>query len=508
MQVHHVLISSSDHMGLLVDLKPNGCGNRQRRRRQFRFEHSWVREKGCEDQIREAWSSQVRGTAMYRVSQKIKQCRILLLNWNRSQVRVTPRLIEDKKKRLYQMECLPNGSYDSEAVNRLRREVNILQEKEEIMWRQRSRISWLQEGDRNTKYFHACASQRKRTNNIARLRDSDGQWQTDQGVIGTMAVDYFQNLFTTSSPHAISEVTSQVDPVVSEEMNEILLTSFTEDEIRQALFQMSPSKAPGPDGMTALFFQKYWNIVGPDVIDAVLDFLNTGKMLSSINFTNIVLIPKVKSPANMTQFRPISLCNVLYKIVSKVLVNRMKVILPRVISDSQSAFVSGRMITDNVIISFEVLHYLKNLRGGHNYQMAAKLDMSKAYDRVEWDYLKAMLLQLGFHQQWVGLIMECVMSPSFSVMVNGDPTGYIKPSRGLRQGDPLSPYLFLICAEGLSALMRKAEQDNVIRGISICRGGTRVSHLFFADDSIIFCRASSEDCEALQNLLLLYENAS
>ena len=330
------------------------------------------------------------------------------------------------------MECVPSRAYDSEGVNRLRREVNILQEKAEIMWRQRSRVAWLQEGDRNTKYFHACASQRKRTNTIARLRAANGEWQTDQGVLGTMAVDYFNNLFSTSSPHAISEVTSQVDSVVSEDMNDSLLATFTEDEIRQALFQMSPSKAPGPDGMTVLFFQKYWHIVGPDVIAVVLDFLNTGRMLSSTNFTNIVLIPKVKSPANMTQFRPISLCNVLYKIVAKVLVNRMKAILPCVISDSQSAFVSGRMITDNVIISFEVLHYLKNLHGGRNYQMAAKLDMSKAYDRVEWDYLKAMLLQLGFHQKWVGLIMECVMSPTFSVMMNGDPTGYIKPSRGLR----------------------------------------------------------------------------
>ena len=113
--------------------------------------------------------------------------------------------------------------------------------------------------------------------------------------------------------------------------------------------------------MTALFFQKYWNIVGSDISHAVLDFLTSRRMLGCINFTHIALIPKVKAPNCMSEFRPISLCNILYKIISKVLVNRMKSILPCVISDSQSAFVLGRLITDNVMISFEVLHYLKNL---------------------------------------------------------------------------------------------------------------------------------------------------
>ncbi len=144
-------------------------------------------------------------------------------------------------------------------------------------------------------------------------------------------------------------------------------------------------------------------------------------MLGCVNFTHVVLIPKVPTPQRMTQFRPISLCNVLYKIASKMLVNRMKTMLPQVISDSQSTFVPGRMITDNVIIAFETLHYLKNLRGGQNYQMAVKLDMSKAYDRVEWDFLRAMMRRLGFHVKWVELIMACVTSVTYSIMVNGEP---------------------------------------------------------------------------------------
>jgi hypothetical protein len=140
--------------------------------------------------------------------------------------------------------------------------------------------------------------------------------------------------------------------------------------------------------------------------------------------------------------------------------------------------------------------------------MATKLDMSKAYDRVEWNYLKAVMLRLGFHEAWVNLIMECAQSTTFSIWVNGVSQGYIKPSRGIRQGDPLSPYLFLFCAEGLSALLRKAERDRMIKGVAICRGGPRISHLFFADDSIVFCRVTNAECTILHDILSLYERAT
>ncbi len=203
-------------------------------------------------------------------------------------------------------------------------------------------------------------------------------------------MDYFTALFVSSQPSAMEEVVQQMDSVVTLDMNEDLLRPFSQDEVKHAFFQMHPSKAPGPDGMIALFFQKFWHIMGDDVSTAIFNFLNSGNMLGSINFTHIVLIPKVKAPEYITQFRPISLCNVIYKIISKVLVNKMKKVLPKVISNSHSAFVPGRMITDNVIIAFETLHHLKNLRRGNNAQMAAKLDMSKAYDRVEWDYLRAV----------------------------------------------------------------------------------------------------------------------
>lgn len=140
--------------------------------------------------------------------------------------------------------------------------------------------------------------------------------------------------------------------------------------------------------------------------------------------------------------------------------------------------------------------------------MAIKLDMSKAYDRVEWCYLERIMQKMGFDAKWIDLMMECVKSPSYSILLNGEPHGFVSPTRGIRQGDPLSPYLFLICAEGFTALLRKAERDKRLSGISVCRGGPRISHLLFADDSLLFCQAKLEECNNLMDILTLYEESS
>ena len=194
--------------------------------------------------------------------------------------------------------------------------------------------------------------------------------------------------------------------------------------------------------------------------------------------------------------------------MAKVLANRLKVILPQVISDNQRAFVPERLITDNVLIAYKLLHQMNSRRRGKKEFMALKLDMSKAYDRVEWSFLEQVMLKLGFCEEWVKLVMMCVTSVSFSVLVNGSPSGFIKPTRGIRQGDPLSPYLFLLCAEGLTAMIRAAEIRRSISGMAACRGGSVVSHLLFADDSIVFCQADPVQCQNLLMILEMYEKAS
>lgn len=186
----------------------------------------------------------------------------------------------------------------------------------------------------------------------------------------------------------------------------------------EALFEMKPSKSPGVDGFNAGFFQAHWSLVKDSVVNAVLSFLNGGEMPEEINKTLLVLIPKVANPQEMAQFRPISLCNVIYKLCSKTMANRLRPLLDGIIAEEQSAFVPGRLITDNVLIAQECLHYLDHKKGKSGC-CAIKLDMAKAYDRVEWTYLIHIMSAMGFSEKWCNLVYKCVSTVSFAVRVNG-----------------------------------------------------------------------------------------
>lgn len=241
---------------------------------------------------------------------------------------------------------------------------------------------------------------------------------------------------------------------------------------------------------------------------AVRELLMTGRIAQESNFTHLTLIPKVKDPRVASDYRPIALCNVVYRIASKVLANRLKGILPHVIFPLQSAFVPGRLISDNTLVATEVAHFMKNLKRQAEGFFSLKLDISKAYDRLEWNYLEAVLLRLGFCKQWVDIILATVRSVSYSILLNGSQQGFIMPRRGIRQGDPLSPYLFILAAEGLSSLISAAVHDGIVRGLSMSPTAPVIHHLLFADDSFLFGRADVRECRAITGILKTYATAS
>lgn len=302
--------------------------------------------------------------------------------------------------------------------------------------------------------------------------------QEGQADITRVVLDYFDNLFTSSRPAISTEELHMLHPCITQEMLNTLDAPFSNSEVHQALKEMHPCKSPGPDGLHALFYKRYWDLVGNDICSIVLNFLNNGVMPEAHNYTHVVLIPKKKNPTDMKDLRPISLCNVLYKLISKVLANRLKICLPSIIGDYQSAFVLDRLISNNILVAFEVFHSMNHSNARKRGSMAVKLDMSKAYDRIEWDYLKVVMLKMGFSSVWADRIMKCVTSVSYSFLVNGKPSDVLIPHRGLRQGDPLSPYLFLLCAEGLGAILKQAHEANLIHEVSIARGAPEVTHLF------------------------------
>lgn len=236
---------------------------------------------------------------------------------------------------------------------------------EEIYWRQRSRAVWLQERDKNTRFFHLKASNRKKKNTIEGLLNENSKWITEAEEVESLFCEHFAKLFTSTHPSygQLENALRDMPKKVTEDMNEQLNQPFSEDEIVAALNQMHPTKTPGPDGLPAVFFQKHWNAVSERVISTCMHILNDGGNIAPLNHTYIALIPKITKPKRVVDFRPISLCNVIYRIIAKAIANRLKQILHFVISQTQSAFIPSRLITDNIIIGYECLHKIRHGKG-------------------------------------------------------------------------------------------------------------------------------------------------
>uniref|UniRef100_A0A803QQ69 Reverse transcriptase n=1 Tax=Cannabis sativa TaxID=3483 RepID=A0A803QQ69_CANSA len=502
---------SSDHRPMLLkfSLAMDRANRMPTWRSRFHYEQAWGEEEECGRIVESVWFDNTNWGSPHGLRGRINLCGETLKDCNKDKKAD----LRARTKRL--KEELNNLSKSSRAADwktrrRIEGELNVAETKDEIMWKQRSRALWLAHGDRNTKYFHHKASQRKKKNMIKGLFDDHRRWCKEDHEIEAILVKYYSDLFKTSDP--IPQMRDFLSRCVPNQMsmqdNENLMADFTIEEVKEAIDQIHPLKAPGKDGLPGLFYHNHWKEVGQEVMTMCLDVLNKNKDCSILNDTLLCLIPKVKEPTMVGDYRPLSLCNVIYKVISKCLANRMKLSMDKVISENQSAFIKGRQIQDNAILGFESLHCLKKGRFGNGKKMALKLDMSKAYDRVEWDFLAEMMKCLGYDDRWIAKVMGCVTTVTFSILLNGEARGHIVPKRGLRQGDPLSPFLFLICSEGLSCLLNEASRANKIHGLRFGTMEKRLTHLLYADDSLIFLDATAEEGVALKEVLRQYSAMS
>lgn len=341
----------------------------------FRFNVDWLLKDNFEDQIKIGWAE-----GDVPLLEKLEQLGNHLKNWVKT---IQGKRGKKKKELTEQLERLNEEDPEESIlakITEVKLTLNLEADKEKLYWAQRARSSWLKHGDRNTSYFHRLATQKQKKKTINKLEDESGVKIEGEENLQTLATKYFQELFTTNPIQDNSILMNRMEPCVEMYHNEALTKKLLAEEVYDVIKIMASLKAVGNDGFPAFFFQKYWHLVGNDIVRYCLDVLNEGKIFDAINKANIVLIPKVSDLKNMGQYKPISLCTVIYKIISRVLVNRFRKVLEIYVDETQGAFVPGRQITDNILITYEVLHSLKKKRGGRTGYFALKLDMSKIYD--------------------------------------------------------------------------------------------------------------------------------
>lgn len=451
-------------------------------------------------------------SAIFRLSKKLKELKPALRSLSRAHVGDITRRTKEVFEQLCasQQRTLSTPSQAHLAAEKMLYERwSRLSSIEEKVLSQKAKLHWLCVGDGNNKHFHNAAKTREVRNTIREIQREDGSTVTTQEDIQTEAVNYFNGFLAhqTLDYQGISvEALKEILNFECEELDQTMLAKeVTADEIKEVVFKMARNQSPGPDGYTCEFYKAAWPIVGTEVVIAVTSFFEFGFLPKGVNSTILALIPKKDEAIRFKDYRPISCCNVLYKIISKLLANRLKRVLPKFISPSQSAFVKDRLLMENVLLASELVkNYHKD---SVSSRCALKIDISKAFDIVQWPFLLGTLKALGFPGKYITWIEKCITLASFSVQVNGELAGYFNSKRGLRQGCSLSPYLFVICMQVLSRMLDNAAISRQFGFHPYCQG-LRLTHLCFADDVLVFSDGKKRSVEGMLEVFRQFADLS
>ncbi|XP_074314233.1 uncharacterized protein LOC141649441 [Silene latifolia] len=345
----------------------------------------WSKSSSFLIKVQEEWNKHYEGHKMFSVVKKLKALKFPLKSLNRdcfADIETSANIAESD------LLAIQNQlAQDPQNADLITREIETA-------------TKWLEAGDSNTAYFHASIKKRNSLNKVTKIDDQYGRTCTDSQSIQNAFLDYYQTLLGTQKP--TERVRHQViaeGQYCNQDHAAILSTAVSDEEIKAVFFSIPIDKSPGPDGYTSAFFKDSWDIVGGEVCAAIKDFFSTGQLLKQINATNITLIPKCDRPSSVKQFRPIACCNMIYKVISKLLCNRLAQVLPDLISENQGAFIKGRSIIENVLICQDLVKMYN--RKAVSPRCLFKIDLQKAYDTVEWDFVEQLFRGFQFPEAFI-----------------------------------------------------------------------------------------------------------
>eukprot|EP00253_Pinus_taeda_P015937 PITA_15937 len=423
--------------------------------------------------------------------------------------------MEEKQKLEEEMEALQQRIINEGRTEESSRKEGIIlgkleerRKQEEVLWRQKSRIKWLREGERNTKFFHQAMIHHRQRNRIFSIKNEGGERIVEQEGIEKVLMEYHKGILT--EPHmdrseAIKEVCTAIPRIVTEDKNKALMRAASLEEVEEVVMSMKKGTTPGLDGFTVDFYQAGWHFMGKEILELIEEYRINQKVWPALNSTFFTLIPKSDKSEDAKGFRPIALCNVIYKIISSLMAKRLKPLLDSLISPEQTGFVEGRQILDGLVVTQEVIHSMKAKK---QKGMMIKLDLSKTYDRINWQYLKEILGSFGFSNRWIKWVHSFISTPNFSILFNGTPSKTFKASRGIRQGDPISPFLFILATEGLGRYLKKERVTDNIKGLRLWGNELPITHQQFVDDIMLFGEPTIREVRNMKKVLDLFAEAS
>ncbi|GJY26444.1 RNA-directed DNA polymerase, eukaryota, reverse transcriptase zinc-binding domain protein, partial [Tanacetum coccineum] len=495
----------SDHSPAILTI-PNTMA---KKKKSFKFANFVADKKKSMELVDKHWQEDIEGYHMFRVTKKLKFLKkhIKKLQWMNGDIFARVDILKSKLKNAQNDVCkFPFDSKKKELAVAILEEFNEALSDEEKFLSQKAKVDWLCEGDINSAYFHKVVKGRRNGNRVMSINNVMGD-----SVKGSKIADEFVKHFENFLGQAVlvqhlDSLGNIFTKTLTNEEADAMVKDVSEQEIKTTMFSIDDCKASGPDGYTTCFKKKAWSVIGSDVCLAVKEFFKSGKLLKEVNSTLVSLIPKVHHPKLVTEFRPIACCNVLYKCISKILTTRIKESLNNLVNLNQSAFIEGRNIQDNILLTQELLKGY-NKKGGSK-RCALKIDIAKAYDTVSWEFLMNVLIKFGFHRRMIDWIYTCISSSTFSICVNGEINGYFKGGRGLRHGDSISPYLFTLVMEVFTLIMaKKVDNSSVFKYHPGCKE-LKLTHLCFADDLLVICHGSEDSVKVIKDFIDEFSSVS